>query len=73
MAAPATAGQRIVLAAAGDFGFVNLDETSQRAAARGEHAAAQLGADQPSRLVGPKASWRCSCRAEMPLEWVAIR
>ena len=24
-------------------------------------------------LYEPKASWRCSCSAEMPLEWVAIR
>src|SRR5882757_6461412 len=55
MAAPATAGDRIVFAAAGDFGFINLDEAGQEAAARGEHAAAQLGADQPRRLVGAES------------------
>jgi len=44
VAATATAGQRIVFAAAGDLGFINLDEAGQRAAVRGEHAAAQLGA-----------------------------
>ena len=52
MAAPAAASDRIVFAAASDFGFINLDEAGKRAAARGEHAAAQLGADQPRRLVG---------------------
>ena len=52
MAAPATAGDRIVFAAARDFGFINFDQAGKRAAARGEHAAAQLGADQPRSLVG---------------------
>jgi hypothetical protein len=52
MAASAPAGDRIVFAAARDFGFIQLDETRQRAAAWREHAAAQLGADQPRRLVG---------------------
>jgi hypothetical protein len=52
MAASAAAGDRIIFAAAGDFGFIDLDQTGQRAAARREHAAAQFGADQPRRLVG---------------------
>ena len=52
MAAPAAARQRIVFAAADDFGFVDFDEAGEQAAAGGQHAAAQLGADQPSRLVG---------------------
>jgi hypothetical protein len=52
MAAPATAGDRIVFTAAGDFGFIDLDEAGQGAAARREHAAAQLGAEEPRRLVG---------------------
>src|SRR5207253_7249557 len=43
MAAPATAGDRIVFAAACDFGFIDLDQASQEAATRREHAAAQLG------------------------------
>ena len=51
MAAPATAADRIVFTAAGDFGFIDLDQAGQQAAARGEHAAAQLGADQPRRLA----------------------
>src|SRR5712671_6787496 len=55
MAAPATARDRIVFAAARDLGFINLDETGQGAAARGEHAAAQLGANQPRRLVGAES------------------
>ena len=55
MAAPAAARDRIVFAAARDFGFINLDQTGQRAAARREHAAAQLGADQPRRLVGAES------------------
>ena len=52
MAAPATARDWVVFAAASDFGFIYLDETGERAATRREHAAAQLGADQPRRLVG---------------------
>ena len=72
MAAPATARDRIVSAAARDFGFINLDEAGQRAAARGEHAAAQLGADQPRRLVGAESELTLQLQ-EMPLEWVAIR
>jgi hypothetical protein len=55
MAAPATAGDRIIFAAARDFGFIHLDQAGQRAAARREHTAAQLGADQPRRLVGAEA------------------
>jgi len=55
MAAPATAGDRVVLAAARDFGFIDLDEAGQGAATRREHAAAQLGADQPRRLVGAES------------------
>jgi hypothetical protein len=45
MAAPTAARDRIVFAAASDFGLINLDEAGQRTAARGEHAEAQLGAD----------------------------
>ena len=52
MAAPATARDRVVFATASDFGLVDLDEAGQGAATRREHAAAQLGADQPRRLVG---------------------
>ena len=74
MAASAAPGDRIVLAAASDLGFIDLDQTGERAAARGEHAAAQFGAERPGGLIRErKASWRCSCSAEMPLEWVAIR
>ena len=51
MAAPATAGDGIVFAAASDFGFIDLDEAGERAAARGEHASAEFGAQQPRRLV----------------------
>jgi hypothetical protein len=45
VAATATARQQIVFAAAGDLGFINLDQAGQRTAVRGEHAAAQLGAE----------------------------
>jgi len=51
MAAPAAAGDRIVFPAARDFGFIHFDEAGERAAAWGEHALAQFGADQPRRLV----------------------
>jgi len=51
MAAPATASDWVVFAAAGDFGFIHLDQASERAATRGEHAAAQFGAEQPRGLI----------------------
>ena len=73
MAASAAAGQRIVLAAADDLGLVDLDQAGERAAAGRDHAAAQLAANSQADLYEPKPSWRCSCSAEMPLEWVAIR
>jgi len=50
MAAPAAAGDRIVLAAAHDFGFVDLEKAGQRFSVRGQHAAGQLGAEQPAVL-----------------------
>jgi len=45
MTASAATGDRIIFAAASDFGFIHLDEAGQWAAARREHAAAQLGAE----------------------------
>ena len=59
MATPATARDRVVFAAARDFGFINLDEAGQRATAGREHAA---------------ASWRrsatpsCRSRSELALQ-----
>jgi len=50
VAATATVHQRIVFAAAVDLGLINLDEAGQRAAVRGEHAAAQLGAEHHAIL-----------------------
>jgi hypothetical protein len=47
MAAPAAAGQGIVLAAADDLGFVDLDEPGQGTAVAGHHAAPQFGTQQP--------------------------
>ena len=55
VAATATARQWIIFAAAGNLGFINLNEAGQQAAVRGEHAAAQLGAEQPRRLVGTES------------------
>ena len=52
MAASAAAGERIILAAAGDLGFVDLNQAGERAAVGRHHAAAQLGAHQPGGLVG---------------------
>ena len=51
VAAPAAAGGGILLAAADKLGLVDLDQTGQRGAAGGEHAAAQLGAEQPGALI----------------------
>ena len=55
MASPATPGERIVFAATGDFGFIHLDKPGKRAAPRGEHAAAQFGAEQPGCLIGAES------------------
>jgi hypothetical protein len=70
--APAAA-RRVVLDAAGDRGLVDLDQAGERRPAGRDRGAAQLGAQQPGGLVGAQAELLCSCRAEMPLEWVAIR
>jgi len=55
MAAPAPARDRVVFVAARDLGLIHLDEAGQGAATWREHAAAQLGADQPGRLIGAKS------------------
>src|SRR6476646_11152448 len=55
MAAPAAAGQGIVLAAADNLGFVDFDEPGQGAAVAGHHAAPQFGTQQPGRFVGAEA------------------
>src|SRR3954452_11615593 len=55
MATPATASQGIVLAAADDLGFVDLDEAGERAAVAGHHAAPQFGTQQPGRFVRAEA------------------
>lgn len=52
MAAAAATDERIVLAAAEDFGLVDLDQAAQRRAVGRHHAATQLGTQQPSGLVG---------------------
>src|SRR6266851_4284829 len=52
MAASAAAGERIVFAAAGDFGFIDLDQAGERGAAGRANAAAQFAADQPGASVG---------------------
>ncbi len=49
--ASAATGQRTMLAAAGNLGFIDLDQTGERIAVGRHHAVAQLGADQPGRLV----------------------
>ena len=50
--APAAARDRIVLAAQGDFCLVDLGDPSQERAGRRDHGPPQLGAQQPSRLMG---------------------
>jgi hypothetical protein len=52
MTASAATGRGILRAAAGDRGLIDFDETAQRVAIRRHHAGAQLGAEQPSRLIG---------------------
>jgi GntP family gluconate:H+ symporter len=45
------AAGRIILAAQGDGRLVDLHQAGQRGAARGDHRPAQLGGEQPGRLV----------------------
>ena len=73
MAASATAGERVVLAAADDFGLVNLDQAGEHAAVGRHHAAAQLCRHQPSRFVRAQSKLALQLQCRMPLEWVAIR
>ena len=54
-AAPAAAGERIVVGAAGNRPLVDLDQAGERLAAGRDHGAAQLGAQQPGGLVGAEA------------------
>jgi hypothetical protein len=67
VAATATAGQRIVFAAASDLGFINLDEAGQRAAVRGEHTGAQLGAEQPRCLIGAESKLTLELQGRDPI------
>ena len=53
--AATAASERIVLAAAGNFGLVNLNQAGERAAAGCDHAAAQLAAQQPGASVRAQA------------------
>src|SRR3954453_19626370 len=49
IAAPAAASQGIVLAAADNLGFVDLNEPGKAAAVAGHHAASQFSTQQPGR------------------------
>src|SRR5208283_55134 len=50
--ATAAAGERVVLTTQGNFRFVDLDEPAERIAVWIAHGPAQLGAQQPRRLIG---------------------
>src|SRR5512147_1254697 len=51
VAAPVPAGGRFVLATPGDRCLVDLHQAGQQGTSRGDHRPAQLGGEQPSRLV----------------------
>jgi hypothetical protein len=68
MAAPA-AGERIVFATAGDFGFVDLDKTGQWVADGRHHAAAQVGISQ-AVCTSPARAGVAAARRDA-VEWVA--
>jgi len=55
MTTATAAGERIVLAAAGDYGFIDLDQAGQRRAPGRHHAAPQLSAQQPRCLIGAQS------------------
>ena len=67
VAAPAAAGEGIMLAAAGDFAHVDFDQAGERGAARRHHAAAQLGAQQPSALVGAEGELTLQLQSRDPV------
>ena len=56
---------------------ISVSSTSTRPASALRPGATMLRRSLPHSSQAlryePKPSWRCSCRAEMPLEWVAIR
>ena len=66
MAAPAAARDRIVYCGR-RFRFHRLDQSGKRAAARSEHAAAQLGADEPRRLVGAETELALQLQSRDPV------
>ena len=75
LAATTAAGHGIVLTATGDFSLVDLNQAPASAIRPGATmAAAQFAAEQPGTSGRSRSlAGVCSCRAEMPLEWVAIR
>ena len=55
MTAPLTAANGAVLGPVMDCGFVDFHQSEQRVAIRIDHGVAELGAQQPGRLVGAQA------------------
>ena len=58
VAAPVPAGGPIVLATQGDRCLVDLHQAVERGASRGDHRPAQLGSEQPGRLVRSQSQLR---------------
>jgi hypothetical protein len=66
MAALATPRDRVVFAAARDFGFIDLDEAAK--GLRPSASMLQLSADQSHGLAGAESELALRLRAEIPLE-----
>ena len=71
-AAALTASDRIALRAIRDIAFVDLDKAFEKRPIWIDHSATQRLQHQPSGLVRNRGqASACSCKAEMPLEWLA--
>ncbi len=73
LASAAAAGNGVFFGPERDRGLVDFDHARQRIAFGVGHCPTEFGAQQPRRFVGTEPELLCSCTAEMPLEWVAIR
>ena len=67
MAAATATGQRIVFAAARDFGFVDLDQAVEGDPAGCDHAAAQLAAQEPGTAVRSQAELALQLQSRDPV------
>ena len=73
VAASLPSGGRIVFGPEWKAGLADRHNVRQRVALGVDHAGAHLVGELPSAAIQPIPICLWTCRAEMPLEWVAIR